>query len=229
MDQLLVSARPDPFGARATLTTANGATVVYYRLAALAGAGRRPISTGCRSPSASCSKTCFATPASEFVDADDVETLATWTPRRRRHGDGRRAAVYARPRRAAGLHRRAVRGRSRRDARGDGAARRRRDPDQPARAGRSGHRPLGPGRPLRHLDRLRDATSISNTSATASATSFCAGRSSRSRTSASCRPAPASSIRSISNISRRWSDPRRSARDRSPSPTRWSAPTPTPR
>ena len=27
MDQLLVPARPDPFGARATLTTANGATV----------------------------------------------------------------------------------------------------------------------------------------------------------------------------------------------------------
>jgi aconitate hydratase len=46
-------------------------------------------------------------------------------------------------------------------------------------------------------------TSRSNTSATASATPSCAGASRRSTISASCRRAPASAIRSISNISRR--------------------------
>ena len=46
-------------------------------------------------------------------------------------------------------------------------------------------------------------TSPSNTSATASATASCAGASRPSRISASCRPAPASATRSISNISAR--------------------------
>src|SRR5918996_352143 len=36
MDQMLAPTRPDPFGARATLTTGQGNTVSYYRLQALA-------------------------------------------------------------------------------------------------------------------------------------------------------------------------------------------------
>src|SRR5687767_798734 len=39
MDQLATSARPDPFGARATLTTSLGTTVAYYRLATLVEQG----------------------------------------------------------------------------------------------------------------------------------------------------------------------------------------------
>ena len=44
--------------------------------------------------------------------------------------------------------------------------------DQPAGAGRPRHRPLGDGRRVRHAAGLRARTSSSNTSATASATSF---------------------------------------------------------
>ena len=51
----------------------------------------------------------------------------------------------------------------------------------------------------------------------------------RSTISASCRPAPASATRSTSNTWPRWSGPRRRATARSPIPTRWSAPTATPR
>ncbi len=49
----------------------------------------------------------------------------------------------------AGFHRRARGGRSRRDARRHGPSRRRREEDQPAGAGRSGHRPFGSGEFLR--------------------------------------------------------------------------------
>jgi hypothetical protein len=66
---------------------------------------------------------------------------------------------------------------------------------------------------------------ISNTSATASATSSCAGASRPSTTSASCRRAPASATRSTSNTSRSGVDQREATGDRSPIPTRWSAPT----
>ena len=76
--------------------------------------------------------------------------------------------------------------------------------------------------------RLRARTSSSNTSATASATSSCAGASRPSTISASCRRAPASATRSTSNISRRPCGPRRRTARPSPIPTRWSAPTATP-
>ena len=46
---------------------------------------------------------------------------------------------------------------------------------QPARPGRARHRPLGPGRRLRHARRVRQATPSASSSATASATSSCAG------------------------------------------------------
>ncbi|HEU0113873.1 MAG TPA: aconitase family protein, partial [Thermomicrobiales bacterium] len=81
MDQLLVPARPDPFGARATLTTANGATVAYYSLAALAKQGlteldRLPFTVRVLLENA------LRNAGGEFVDAGDVEALAKWTPRR---------------------------------------------------------------------------------------------------------------------------------------------------
>ncbi|HEU5431484.1 MAG TPA: aconitase family protein, partial [Thermomicrobiales bacterium] len=81
MDQLLVPARPDPFGARATLTTANGATVVYYSLAALAQQGltdldRLPFTVRILLENA------LRHAGGEFVDAGDVKSLAKWTPRR---------------------------------------------------------------------------------------------------------------------------------------------------
>ena len=65
-------------------------------------------------------------------------------------------------------------------------------------------------------------------SATASATNSCAGASARSAISASCRPAPASATRSISNISAKACGRARKTAKPSPIPTRWSAPTATP-
>ena len=75
----------------------------------------------------------------------------------------------------------------------------------PLAAGRSGHRPLGAGRRVRHRRRLRASTPSSSSSATASATRSCAGARRRSTTSASCRRTPASSTRSTSNTWRAWS------------------------
>ena len=110
---------------------------------------------------------------------------------------------------------------------GDGRSRRRPEQDQPAVAGRSGHRPFGADRQFRQRRRPSPPTSRTSSSATASATAFCAGARTRSRISASCRRAPASAIRSISNTCRRsCGRPRRTAA-RSPIPTRWSAPTAT--
>ena len=77
--------------------------------------------------------------------------------------------------------------------------RRRPGQDQPARAGRAGHRPLGDRRRVRHAPTRSPATSSSSTSATTSATSSCAGARARSTTSRSCRPAPASCTRSTSS------------------------------
>jgi hypothetical protein len=71
--------------------------------------------------------------------------------RRLYRGPGR-DPVPAGARRAAGLHRRAVRRRPRRDARRDAAPRRRSEEDQPAGAVRPRHRPLGAGRRVRQQD-----------------------------------------------------------------------------
>ena len=113
----------------------------------------------------------------------------------------------------AGSDRRAGGRRSRGDARGDGRSRRRSQEDQPAVAGRSGHRPFGAGRRFRQRRGPLPTTSRSSSSATASATAFCAGARKRSTISAWCRRAPASAIRSTSNTWRRWCGrPRRTAR-----------------
>ena len=70
---------PDPFGARATLATSSGSTVTYYRLAALAEAGlahldRLPFTVKILL------ENLLRHAGSEFVDDDDVRTLAAWTP-----------------------------------------------------------------------------------------------------------------------------------------------------
>ena len=99
----------------------------------------------------------------------------------------------------AGLHRCARRRRPRRDARRDRGARRRSGVDQPARARRARHRPLGdrrrrPARPTRSA-----ATPSWSSTATGSATSSCAGARAPSTGSRSCRPTPASATRSTSS------------------------------
>ena len=76
----IVSARPDPFGARASLTTSEGTTVAYYKLAVLAESGiadldRLPFTIRILLENALRNAGC------EFVDASDVETLARWRPR----------------------------------------------------------------------------------------------------------------------------------------------------
>ncbi|MCC6314093.1 MAG: aconitate hydratase AcnA [Thermomicrobiales bacterium] len=80
MDDLLANARPDPFGARATLTTAQGANAAYYRLPALAEQGladldRLPFTVRILLENV------LRHAGGDFVDADHVETLAKWRPR----------------------------------------------------------------------------------------------------------------------------------------------------
>ncbi len=80
MDQMVAPARPDPFGARATLTTSQGTTVAYYRLAALAEQGlmdldRLPFTVRVLLENV------LRNTGGEFADADDVESLARWRPR----------------------------------------------------------------------------------------------------------------------------------------------------
>ena len=116
---------------------------------------------------------------------------------RRQVGQGDQLPPRARPH--AGLHRRAGRRRPRRHARRHGQARRRSAADQSAAAGRSRHRPLGAGGRLRHGRGLRRQREARVRAQPSSATSSCAGGRWRSRTSASCRRAPASAIRSTSS------------------------------
>src|SRR6476661_2838448 len=80
MDHQTPTTRPDPFGARATLTTALGTTVAYYRLATLAEQGmaeldRLPFTVRILLENA------LRHVAGEFVEEADVEALATWRPR----------------------------------------------------------------------------------------------------------------------------------------------------
>ncbi len=75
------AAQPDPFGARATLTTAQGTTVAYYRLAALAEQGltnleRLPFTIRILL------ENLLRSAGGEFTDAGDVEALARWRPAR---------------------------------------------------------------------------------------------------------------------------------------------------
>jgi aconitate hydratase len=74
-----VSARPDPFGARASLATSHGTTVTYYRLAALVEQGvaeidKLPFTVRILL------ENLLRNAGSAFVDDEDVTTLAGWTP-----------------------------------------------------------------------------------------------------------------------------------------------------
>ena len=75
------------------------------------------------------------------------------------------------------------------------------DQDQPARAGRARHRPLGAYRRLRPRRRVRAQRRDRVRAQPASATSSCAGARRRSTTSRSSRRAPASCTRSTSSTS----------------------------
>ena len=79
MDQMVAAARPDPFGARATLTTSQGTTVAYYRLGALAERGladldRLPFTVRILLENA------LRNAGGEFVDPSVVEALGRWRP-----------------------------------------------------------------------------------------------------------------------------------------------------
>ena len=80
MDHPLPPPRPDPFGARGSLTTSQGTTVAIYRLSALAEQGmadldRLPFTVRILLENA------LRNVGGEFVDAGDVEALARWRPR----------------------------------------------------------------------------------------------------------------------------------------------------
>ena len=96
--------------------------------------------------------------------------------------------VPARARPAPGLHGRARGRRPGRDARRDGGTRRRPRPHQPARARGPGHRPLGPGRPLRHLRRVRLQRRARVRAQRRALPAAALGAERRSATCASCRP-----------------------------------------
>ena len=87
-----------------------------------------------------------------IVRADEVETLASWRPGQSGRG---RDPVHAGPGDPAGLHRRPGGRRPRGHARRDGRSRRRPGEGQSPRPGRPRHRPLGPGRPVRHVGGVR--------------------------------------------------------------------------
>ena len=80
------------------------------------------------------------------ITADHIRALANWDPARRTE---HRDPVHPGAGDHAGLHRRALRRRPGHHARGDGRPRRRPGQDQPAGAGRDGHRPLGDRRRVR--------------------------------------------------------------------------------
>ena len=143
-------ASQDSFGAKGTLDV-DGKSYEIFRLDAVdrRRARRR---RRCRSASRCCWRTCCAPRTAPNITADDIKALAGWdadadpskeiqfTPARVIMQDFTGVPVRRRPRH---------------HARGDGRARRRRHQDQPARAGRDGHRPLRDRRRLRHAGGVR--------------------------------------------------------------------------
>jgi aconitate hydratase len=79
MEHVVVPARPDPFGARATLTTSLGTTVAYYRLATLEERGIANIAS-LPFTLRILLENALRNVGTEFVDESDVETLARWQP-----------------------------------------------------------------------------------------------------------------------------------------------------
>ncbi|MDQ3779392.1 MAG: aconitase family protein, partial [Chloroflexota bacterium] len=80
MEEIVTKPRPDPFGARATLTTAQGTTVAYYRLAQLAENGIADLDS-LPFTVRILLENVLRNAGGEFAGADDVETLARWQPR----------------------------------------------------------------------------------------------------------------------------------------------------
>ena len=155
----------DSFGARDTLKVGDNSYEIF-RLDAVPGTEKLPSASRCWL------ENLLRTEDGANVTKEHIQALASWdADGRTRHRD----PVHARPRDHAGLHRSALHRRPGHHARGDGRPRRRPEEDQPARARRAGHRPLGDRRPVRHARTPSSATSRSSTSATASATSSCAG------------------------------------------------------
>src|SRR5215218_9796055 len=79
MDHVVVPARPDPFGARSTLTTSLGTTVAYYWLAALEEQGIANI-VSLPFTLRILLENALRNVGTEFVEVSDIETLARWRP-----------------------------------------------------------------------------------------------------------------------------------------------------
>ena len=181
----------DPFGARASLGAGPARPLPARRARTVGSAGTRlPVTVRILL------ENLLRHAGGGIVRPEDVETLAAWRP-----GAAAEAEIPFMPARVILQDFTGVPGgrRPRGHARRDGRPRRRPGQGQPARPGRPRHRPLRPGRPVRHAGARSRSTSSASTSATASATSSCAGRRPRSATCASCRPGRASSTRSTSS------------------------------
>ncbi len=187
----------DSFGSRGTLVVGD-ASYEIFRLDAVPGAERLPF--------------CLKVLLENLLRTEDgANVTADHDPRARRAGtrwpSRDRDPVHPGPCAHAGLHRRAVRRRPRRDARGDGRPRRRPVEDQPAEPGRAGHRPLRHRRRLRPRGRLRAQRRAGVRAQRGALPVPALGPVARSPTSRSCRPTPASSTRSISSTWPAWSSP----------------------
>ncbi len=73
------ASRQDPFGTRGTLSTSHGTTVTYYQLAALAQQGLTELDT-LPFTVRILLENLLRHVGSEFVDREDVLTLAKWSP-----------------------------------------------------------------------------------------------------------------------------------------------------
>ena len=219
--------KTDVFGARSSLDTGFGRAVLY-RLDALEKAGVAPGLARLPFSIKVLLEAVLRNVDGELVTEDDVQE-PRGLERRGARSDVELPFMPARVilQDFTGVP---VRRRPRRDARRGEAPRRRPEADQPARAGRPRHRPLGAGRRLRHDGRARAATPRSSSSATASATSSCAGARRRSQNFRVVPPATGIVHQvNLEYLAKGVLHEQRGRRDASRSPTRSSAPTRTPR
>ena len=181
-------AQHDPFGAFATFES-GGRSHRFFRLAALSEHGLGDVDS-LPTRSRSCSRACSGTATTSSTRRTTSSRWRCTTPRVKEHGD----PLHARTGGAAGLHRRADRGRPRRLAFGGGADGRRRGRREPLVRADLGHRPLGAGRRLRN--RQGDAAQYrAEFQRNRERTSSSSGARRRSATSRSCRRRPASCTR----------------------------------
>ena len=137
------------FDSLKSTTTQSGQKVTYYSLPALEDAGVGPIS---KLPVSI--RIVLEAVLRNFdgkrVSEHDVRTLANWNAKNPVSGGN---SLRRRAHRAAGFHRRAAAGRSRRHAPRGGEAEEKSQADRAARAGRSRRRSLRAGRRRRHAGR----------------------------------------------------------------------------